>query len=142
MTPNSSPELANNSKPSLLTTIIGQTKSLLAHLTRPAVTAVEQQEVKYGFSTLHTLTKGVSTVHGLKKANNGQTGKHLERVGMLNRGTMVYAHDPHSKKGGWVVGDQQHLIEQFVPQLQPKQITEKHGTSKCALCSYYTTTSI
>jgi hypothetical protein len=73
---------------------------------------VEQQEVKYGFSTLHTLTKGVSTVHGLKKANNGQTGKHLERVGMLNRGTMVYAYDPHSKKGGWVVGDQQHLIEQ------------------------------
>lgn len=25
---------------------------------------------------------------------------------------MVYAHDPHSKKGGWVVSNQQHLIEQ------------------------------
>lgn len=68
--------------------------------------------MKYGYSTLHTLTKGVSTVHGLNKANNGQTGKHLERVGMLNRGTMVYAVDPHSRKGGWVVSNQQHLIEQ------------------------------
>jgi hypothetical protein len=25
---------------------------------------------------------------------------------------MVYAVDPHSKKGGWVVSQQQHLIEQ------------------------------
>lgn len=73
---------------------------------------VEQQEVKYGLSTLHTLTKGVSTVHGLNRANNGQTGKHLERVGQLDSGTMVYAVDPHSKKGGWVVSNQQHLIEQ------------------------------
>ena len=73
---------------------------------------MEQQEVKCGLSTLHTLTKGVSTVHGLNKANNGQTGKHLERIGLLKRGTMVYAYDPHSKKGGWVVRDQIHFIEQ------------------------------
>lgn len=25
---------------------------------------------------------------------------------------MVYAHDPHSGKGGWVVSNQKHLIEQ------------------------------
>ena len=68
--------------------------------------------MKYGFSTLHTLTKGVSTVNGLKRANNGKTGKYLERQGLLKKGTMVYAHDPHSKKGGWVVSNQQHLIEQ------------------------------
>jgi hypothetical protein len=67
--------------------------------------------VRYGLSTLYTLTKGHSTAHGLKKANNGQSGKHLERMGILKKGTIVYAYDPHSKKGGYVVSDHQHLIE-------------------------------
>ena len=73
---------------------------------------MEQQEVKYGYSILHTSTKGISTACGLNKANNGQTGKYLERKGLLDPGTMQYAQDPHSKKGGWMVTDQQHLIDQ------------------------------
>ena len=71
---------------------------------------MEQQEVKYGYSILHTSTKGLSTVCGLSRANNGQTGKYLERKGLLKVGTMVKVKDPHSSKQLWAVSNQQELI--------------------------------